>query len=357
MSVYAGPKSTLDNLQIALDWGNINCYPGTGSEFFNLTDRRKNNGYIKNNCTYSPDNGGYIQTNGAQPDGANTVGDRININTSAAGIDRFSGTNNFTIIFWNYWISGSGKILSTGSAGSGIVDNCIWYMWIDNSQFYWWNSSGGTVNNITCPFNDTRIANIWQMVAVTYSFNEAGNNVARSYVNGVQVGIGTTPTATHSYIDRSNQTDMQWTLGGGYASSCVNSSSVNRFGPFFMFNRRLTDSEIYTNFVAHRGRYNLPAIIEEVTPTTLTVNNWEVGFNSVTYIVQITCPDNTGIEYTTLSNLPAGTTMILRGSPVGDITVVAPNAPTMQPVFNRVIFSGVTGYAGINRVGTEILLP
>lgn len=257
MSIYAGPTSTLDNLQIAIDWGNINCYPGVGLEFVNLTDRRKNNGYIKNNCTYSPNNGGYIQTNGGQPGGANSVGDRIDINTSAAGIDRFSGTNSFTIIFWNYWISGSGKILSTGSAGSGLVDNCIWNMWIDSGSFFWWNSSGGGTNNIGCSFNDTRIANTWQMVTISYSFNEAGNNVARAYVNGVQVGTGTVPTATHSFIDRSDQTNMQWTLGGGYSSSCLNSSSANRFGPFFMFNRQLTDGEIFKNFVAHRGRYGI----------------------------------------------------------------------------------------------------
>lgn len=259
MSVYSGPNSEINGLQIAIDWGNLNCYPGTGTEFFNLVDRTRNNGYIKNNCVYSNLLGGYVQTNGAQSGAANNVGDRIDINTSAAGIDRFSGTQNFTVLFWNYWISGGGKIWSTGSAGAGTgnSDNCIWNMWIDSGQFYWWNSSGGSANNITCSFNGTRIASTWQMVGLTYSYNESGNNVARTYVNGQQVGTGITPTATHSFIDRSGQSNMQWSLGGGYSSSCVNSNSVNRFGPFFMFNRKLENEEILKSFNALRSRYEI----------------------------------------------------------------------------------------------------
>jgi len=259
MSIYSGPNSIINGLQIAIDFGNINCYLGTGTTFFNLIDKNRNNGYIKNNCAYSALEGGYVQTNGGQSGSANDVGDRIDINTSAAGIDRFSGTQNFSVIFWNYWISGSGRIWSTGSAGvgTGISDNCIWNMWIDSGQFFWWNSSGGSANNITCSFNNTRISNTWQMVGLTYSYNENGNNVARTYVNGIQVGTGITPTATHSFIDRSAQLNMQWTLGGGYSSSCINSNSINRFGPFFMFNRTLSLEEVQQNFNALRGRYGV----------------------------------------------------------------------------------------------------
>lgn len=257
MSIYSGPNFVTNGLQIAVDWGNPNCYIGSGTEFFNLIDKSRNLGYIKNNCTYSSNFEGYVQTNGAQSGATNDVGDRIDINTSAAGIDRFSGTNNFSVFFWNYWISGGGKIWSTGSSGTGNVDNCIWNMWIDAGQYYWWNSSGGSTNNITCSFNGTRSANTWQMIGITYSYNESGNNIVRSYVNGVQVGTGTTPTATHSYIDRSNQTNMQWTLGGGYSSSCINSNSINRFGPFFLYNRTLNNSEIYKNFISLKGRYGL----------------------------------------------------------------------------------------------------
>jgi len=259
MSIYSGPNIISDGLQISLDWGNKNCYSGSGTTFFNIVDKSRNNGYIKNNCSYSPNFGGYIQTNGGQPGGLYDVGDRIDINTSTAGIDRFSGIHNFTVLFWNYWIGGDGKIWSTGSAGAGTgaSDNCIWQMWIDYTQFYWWNSGGGGLNNITCTFNSSRVTNTWQMIAVTYSYNESGNNVARTYVNGIEVGLGTTATATHSYIDRSNQTDLQWTLGGGYASSCYNSNSVNRFGPFLLFNKTLSQPEIFKNFIAMRSRFKV----------------------------------------------------------------------------------------------------
>jgi hypothetical protein len=260
MSVFAGPNIVNNSLQINLDWSNPRCYPGTGNTFSNLVNTSRNNGYLKNNVVFSLDNLGYIQTNGSNgAGGTNAVGDRIDINTSQGGRDRFNGTTNFSVFFWNYMISTSGRIWSTGSSGEGTENNdqCIWQMYIQPSDFFWWNTTGSAVNALGCSFNNTRISETWQYVGVTYSHNESGNNVARTWVDGVQVGISQISTGLHSWRDQSNETRLQWTLGGGYGASCNTQNTQHRFGPFHLYNRALTPQEIQQNFQALRGRFGI----------------------------------------------------------------------------------------------------
>jgi hypothetical protein len=259
MGISYNPTIITSNLQICLDWGNTKCFPGSGTNFTNIINSSVNDGYIKNNVTYSSSNGGYLSTGGANNGQTNNVGDRIDINTSAAGRDRFSGTHNFSIFFWNYYISGAGRIFATGSAGTGTEnsDNCIWQMWINSFSFFWWNSSGGSANSISCSFNGNISTNTWQYIGFTYSYNEDGNNIVRLYKNGSLVNSTSISTATHSFIDRSNQSNLQWTLGGGYSSSCFTSNSVNRFGPFYLYNKTLTTQEIQQNFNATRSRFSI----------------------------------------------------------------------------------------------------
>jgi hypothetical protein len=260
MAVFAGPNVSLNGLQIMLDWGNSFCYPKSGITFKNLVDLSRNDGYLKNNVTFLNDNGGVVST-GGNVNGTinNDVGDRIDINTSQAGIDRFTKDNNFSFIFWNFYISGSGRIWSTGSAGAGTgqSDNCIWNMYINQSGFFWWNTSGGGDNALTASFNGQKLSNVWQLVGITYSANESGNNVLRLWINGNLAGSTSISSATHSAIDRSGQTNMQWTLGGGYNSSCRNSASENRFGPFYLYNRAVSQSEMQILFAANKTRFGI----------------------------------------------------------------------------------------------------
>ena len=258
MAGNTGPDITNDGLQILIDFANKECYSGAGTTFNNLIRTNNNIGYLKNNCTYSTSNGGgIISTGGANNGQANNVGDRIDINTSAAGVDRFSGTHNFSIFFWVKQ-NGTGKILSTGSsgAGTGNDDNCIWQMWCSTDTFYWWNSGGGSTNNISAT-GTWHTLNSWQYIGFTYSYNESGNNVARCYTNGVLRFSGSTATATHSYIDRSGQTNLQWTLGGGYAGSCFTENTAASFGLFHLYNKTLSAGEVLKNYNATKSRFGL----------------------------------------------------------------------------------------------------
>jgi hypothetical protein len=253
MATNYSPKIVTTNLQICMDWKNPKCYSGSGTTFTNLANKNTV-GYIKNNVTFS---NGILTTNGVNSGQQNNVGDRIDINTSAGGIDRF-GAHSFSIFFWVNQISSSGRIFSTGSAGTGTgnSDNCIWQMWVDTGQFYWWNSSGGGANNITAS-GTWHTPGVWQLIGFTYSYNEGGNNVVRCYRNDTLVFSSTVSTSTHSFIDRSAQTNLQWTLGGGYSSSCVNQNSSCRFGMFMLYNKILSLDEITQNYNATRSRFGV----------------------------------------------------------------------------------------------------
>ncbi len=262
MSVICNPNVVQSNLQMFYDWGNPRCYSASGSTtgnistFYNLVDRGRNVGYTKNNVAYTSTGIKYLTTNGAQSGALYNVGDRIDMNTSAAGIDRF-GANNFSIMFWVNQ-SGSGRMMSTGSAGTGTGDSdqCVWYMWCDTSQYYWWNSGGGGTNNISAS-GTWHTPGTWQLIGFTYSYNEGGNDIVRCYTNGVEQFSGTTATSIHSYIDRSNETIMQYTLGGGYSSSCFNTNTAASFATFMLYNTRLSSDQMLQNFNAMRGRFGV----------------------------------------------------------------------------------------------------
>jgi hypothetical protein len=253
MGVNYSPKIVTNNLQICMDWRNPKCYSGSGTTFTNLVNRNTV-GYLKNNVTFSD---GILTTGGANNGQTNNVGDRIDINTSAAGIDRF-GAHNFSIFFWVNQISSSGRILSTGSAGTGTgnSDNCIWQMWVDTGQFFWWNSSGGSTNSISA-VGTWHTPGVWQLIGFTYSYDIGGNNTVRCYRNDTLLFSSTVPTSTHSFIDRSGQTNLQWTLGGGYSSSCFTTNSSCRFGMFMVYNKTLSLEEIQQNYNATKGRFGL----------------------------------------------------------------------------------------------------
>ena len=242
-----------NGLQSFIDFSSTACYPRSGSKFYNLTNNGV--GYIQSS-TFSLSDSGKVVTTGGNDNTPNYVGSRININTTASGVDRFDKENNFTFAFWVKYLGNGDRIFSTGSAGSGTSDACIWQFWLDPTLFYWWNSGGGGTDNITASIT-TIPQNSWSYITITYSYNESGNNIIRVYRNGSSIGSGSTPTSTHSAIGRSGQTDLQYTLGGGYWSSCYTLNSSGEFAMFQVYNRTLSESETTTNYNNTKSRFGL----------------------------------------------------------------------------------------------------
>lgn len=92
---------------------------------------------------------------------------------------------------------------------------------------------------------------------------------------------------------------------------------------------------------------------------TITVNSWELGrVGSDPAFLQITCPNNTGPEYTTLATRAPGSQITLLPQ---NITVTCPNAPSTLSFLNRVTFTGLTGAgipggSGTLATGTQLTL-
>ena len=257
MSVWGGPNIPTNGLQICTDFSNLKSYPGSSANLTNLVDTTRNVGYIKGTVTDSLVNNNKVVLTGGTGAGFNLVGDRISINTSASGVDRFGKQHNFSICFWVKKSGGGGKIWSTGSAGSGTTDNCVWQMWIDENQFYWWDTGGGGTNIVNVLFTPTPDTTNWYLVTMTFSSGGTGNNnICKCYRDTVLQNSQTIAYDTHSAVDRSAETSIQWTLGGGYYSSCTTSNGSYYFSMFMCYNKTLNESEILSIYNATKGRFN-----------------------------------------------------------------------------------------------------
>lgn len=266
------------NLQILHDFDDPACYTPGATQSFNVVPGRTgvNVGYHKITSNATVNGTRYVSTTG-QNTAINDVGSRISIDTSAAGVDRFSETHSFTILTWQRYlgtndVSAAGgspsRMFSTGSAGSGTSDNCIWQMWFDRDQFYWWNINGGNsaiANSYPRArgsfdrgfFPDT---NQWFMNAVVWDGSRDPRTL-EIYQNTFKPNVYTYTTTAISAAggirDRSTETTIQWTLGGGYYSSCYTANSASHHGIFALWNRCLSPEEIRMIYINTRHKYKI----------------------------------------------------------------------------------------------------
>lgn len=277
------------------------------------------------------------------------------------------------------------------------------------------STDGSTWSSVSLPANASGLRSIGQPAwvgnnIVATNYGSSTDPIYRSVNNGADWTSVATNWAAVSYAGRSYTQDMAYGngvyvafVGQGYNATSVSSdgitwpvpvtrSNVPTFGNLIYFSSTknkfimtslttndlgvsddgvdwtlVSTSSVVQRIIEVKGRIygysGANTTILDITdvipqPTTITVTDWEIGFNGVNYIVQITCPDSTGEPYNTLAARSANSTMILLddGDNGGNITVTCPNAPSVQSFFNRVIFSEVTGYTGVNRTGTSITL-
>jgi hypothetical protein len=245
-----------EDLNTYLDFSNPASYPGTGDTFYNLATGSK--GYVKNGVTFNPNEGSFETTGSNGAGGANAVGSRIDIETNGAGVDRFGKEDDFSIGLWVNLKANGERIFSTGSAGTGTgnSDACVWQFYLNDNRFFWWNSGGGSSNAITVDFPRLPVGQ-WKYVVVTYNYNENGNDVARVYIDGQLAGTGSQPTATHSAVSRRNQSNMQYTIGGGYYSSCTTRNTGLKSGGLVVYNKTLSAKQVQRNWKGQKNRFGL----------------------------------------------------------------------------------------------------
>ena len=218
------PTIITNGLILFLDTANQKSYPGSGTNWTDLSGNGLN-ATISNNPTYSTSNNGILTFSAANA-GATSTG--------TSSLYNF-GTGDFSVECW---------IKTNGSGGFGPVfslDNnldgtgIIFYATTSTNNFRTWIAS--SANNSTKIIAD----NVWhQLVAC-----RASGTVSK-YIDGVLDG---TYSAVGSVLTNQNA-KIGWNYGGGYAYT----GSMSKVA---VYNRALSATEVLNNFVALRGRFGV----------------------------------------------------------------------------------------------------
>lgn len=235
MAQHYGPKIVTDGLVLYLDAGDRNSYPGSGNTWYDLSGNNTHFSLI-NSPTFSNENGGCFNFNGAAAQGGNNQYcvsvNNFSVPSTGITVQCFVKRNavtssNFPAIFF---CGNNGDF--TSAAGVGILLSS------NNDNFYaayYRGASGGTSISIIESANN--IVNI----AMTFSTNRT---VYRNGGNSISLSM-TSYSVSHSglaYIGL-------WQAFGRYLNSKIYNLQI--------YNRALSSSEIAQNYIAAKGRFNL----------------------------------------------------------------------------------------------------
>jgi hypothetical protein len=238
---FAFGKIVTDGLVLSLDAADRNSYPGSGTNWVDLSGNGSN-GTLTNGPIFSSTNGGSIVFDGTN--------DFALINNPST-----IRNQNFTISVWiNPALQQNTTIISiidfdhAGSPSQGwvmqsedAITNKYYYLgWYDGSQF---QPTGGGGFGAGKGIQMTEL--VWQNI--TYSKN--GTSLI-GYKNGTQVYSGTASSANVSYASNKN---LQ--IGG-----CVSVSGrfyKGNISNTLIYNKSLSASEVLQNYNAQKSRFNL----------------------------------------------------------------------------------------------------
>ena len=239
MSGVVGPRFGIvqEGLVLNLDAGNTSSYPGTGTDWFDLTSNN-NDGVLTNGASYVTDGGGSISFDG--------VNDYVNFNDS----DLFSfgnGTsdNPFSVGCWVYCDSSVRfRTLSKatewlhGPFGNSVLGLIL----LDN------NSSNYIARTTTTAIP----INVWTSLISTYDGSGLSTGI-KHYINGVEA-TGYNNLSAGSYTAMNNNSTNFYVgrdsdFGGYHANGKIANSQI--------YNRVLTDSEALQNYNETKGRFGL----------------------------------------------------------------------------------------------------
>jgi hypothetical protein len=227
MSFHYGPKIVRDHLQLCLDAGDPNSYPGSGGTWYDLSG----NGYnatVGANVTYSSTIfGGSLQT----------LNNATNSNQTIA-------SNSFGNVYWNnftfeIWFSNDGS------------------QWSDPSGFGFKNAAGitsygarynGTIQNWVNATLHTTTAPVSSSTTPTQLVYTGNSAVFTSYINTSQYNTGTTtasnagPVMTAYTMNNNGSTSSNNGWNGRYC--------ICRF-----YSKVLSQAEINQNYNALKTRF------------------------------------------------------------------------------------------------------
>ena len=223
MSIGYGPRVVTDGLVLALDAGDTNSYPGSGTTWSDLSGQG-NDGTLTNGPTYSNSNGGYIDFDGTD--------DTVNF--------EYDLRSNWTYECWvNKDAKGGFSFLGQGTTSSGSGLHIV--MSNDKLRFGMYANDTDALGL----YSNTSTG-VWYHYAFTYNHSTFLKQI---YRNGVQL-TGTPVQTQTAYIGTGTvRIGASYSSGGTVADGKIASSKL--------YNRVLTASEIKQNFNATRGRFGI----------------------------------------------------------------------------------------------------
>lgn len=229
MGVAYNPNIVTDGLVLCLDAANKRSYPGTGTDWFDLSTK-SNDSTLYNGATFSSDNGGCIVL-----DGTNDLVD-LNVPSSQVSMP-------ITFDFWiNSDVNNPVGIYDTAPDQANVLRN------YQAGQVEWWNNSPEIALGLS--------ASVWYNLTIIYSFNT--NRKIDYYRNSVLVSSATGNT-TAAFAWGQNPGDA--TISGAPSFGKINSGGDGRFGGRYaaikIYNRNLSADEVRRNYNATKGRFNV----------------------------------------------------------------------------------------------------
>jgi hypothetical protein len=218
------PGIVTTNLSMFLDAGNSSSYPGSGTDWTDLSGNSRN-GTLTGGPTYTSADGGSIVFDGTND------------------FVQCSGSITATAATFVTWIRRNGTqsdydgiIYSRGATATGIqffgTTNRIAYTWNNAVNTYTWNS-GLTLPDLT-----------WCMIAVSVTSSSATAYLCQS--SGI---TSATNTVSHTSTTLNDIKIGQDDLGGRFFTGNIATAMI--------YDRALSAAEITQNFNALRGRYGL----------------------------------------------------------------------------------------------------
>ena len=218
------PTIVTTNLSMFLDAGNSSSYPGSGTNWTDLSGNSRN-GTLTNGPTYSSADGGSIVFDGTND------------------FVQCSGSITATAATFVTWIRRNGTqsdydgiIYSRGATATGIqffgTTNRIAYTWNNAVNTYTWNS-GLTIPDLT-----------WCMVAVSVTSTSATAYLCQS--SGI---TSATNTVSHTSTTLNDIKIGQDDLGGRFFTGNIATAMI--------YDRALSADEILQNYRALAWRYGL----------------------------------------------------------------------------------------------------
>jgi hypothetical protein len=221
MALHHNPRIVTSGLVLALDAGDVNSYPGSGTTAYSLVG--VNTLTLVNSIGYQPGTGGYFLSDGVN-DGLTTP--------DASNLD----LNNFTLEAWVWWNQHKnyGSLFVKGPGGSGNLFNYCFFFYAGNIVCGF--GDGGAFYNVSI---STPTTNTWHHIVGTYD----GVNL-KFYLDNVLTQTSAVTVTPYQNTSTLNIVQPDYPIDGRVANGRI-------------YNRALTASEVQQNYFAQKSRFGL----------------------------------------------------------------------------------------------------